>query len=235
MDIFGEALLDFWHDNAPEDLKTQSSLEEEDSIPLSYLFRNFKEMPKLEQKALSLCRGSILDIGAGAGSHSLYLQEKGHQVTALDISKGAAEVCELRGLTSVICQDLYTCKNERYDSLLLLMNGTGLAGNLKGLGPFLKQLSTMLHKGGQVLIEGTDILYMFETDSEDGGYWVPEGKAYYGEVDFTMSYKGKISDPFSWLYLDYNTLARAADFNGFSCKLVQKGSTDNYLAQLTLK
>jgi len=235
MDIFGDALLDYWHDNAPEDLITHSNLEEQDVIPMTYLFRDFKEMPKLEQKALALCKGSVLDMGAGAGSHSLYLQKKQHEVTAMDISKGAAAVCRLRGISTVSCQDLYAPHRQSYDSILMLMNGTGLAGTLKGLGAFLDRLKQLLNKEGQILIEGTDILYMYESDEEDGGYWIPEDLNYYGELTFTMSYKGESSLPFPWLYLDYNTLARAASYHGFKTELIVQGPTENYLARLTLE
>ncbi len=96
MDIFGKALLDYQKGNYIEDIKTISSLDEEDIIPVPYLFRNYEEMPVIEQKALQLCRGSVLDIGCGAGSHSLYLQEKEFQVTALDSSQGAIETCKQR-------------------------------------------------------------------------------------------------------------------------------------------
>ncbi len=233
MDIFGNALLDYLQQRETEDLITYSSLEEEDRIPLSYLFRAYKQMPPLEQKALSLCRGKVLDIGAGAGAHAVYLQKKGLDVTAIDISPGAAEVCQKQGISKVYCQDFKDPLPETYDSLLLLMNGTGLAENLKGLGAFISRLKELLNPGGQILIEGTDILYMFESDQEDGGYWIPENTDYYGEVTFEMSYKGQTSAPFPWLYLDYNTLARAANYHGLDCELVVEGSSDNYLAKLT--
>ena len=107
MDVFGNALLDYWNGIATENILTYSNLEDSDEIPLEYLFRDYKQMPVLEQKALSLCKGSILDLGAGAGSHSMYLQEKNKAVTALDISKGAAEVCRLRGIKNVFCENLF--------------------------------------------------------------------------------------------------------------------------------
>lgn len=231
MDIFGTALMDYWHGRATENITTYSSLEETDEIPLSYLFRTYEEMPELEQYALKKCEGKILDLGAGAGSHTLYLQENNHKVTALDISKGAAQVCRLRGIKKVCCED-FKQHTATYNTLLLLMNGTGLAGTLKGLGPFLNQLKKILLPKGQILIEGTDILYMFKSNEADGGVWVPEHTDYYGEVTFTMVYKGQKTTPFLWLYLDYNTLARAAAYHGFSCELIFKGPQDNYLAQL---
>ena len=76
MDVFGNALLDYWNGIATENILTYSNLEDSDEIPLEYLFRDFKQMPALEKKALKNCKGAILDLGAGAGSHSVYLQER---------------------------------------------------------------------------------------------------------------------------------------------------------------
>lgn len=174
-----------------------------------------------------------MDLGAGAGSHSLYLQKQQKSVTALDLSKGAAEVCKLRGIKTVICEDLFDHKL-KYNTILLLMNGTGLAGTLKNLGPFLEQLKKLLNPNGCILVEGTDILYMFESDEEDGGYWIPDQVDYYGELRFTMQYKDQKTAEFPWLYLDYNTLARAAQYHGFETNLVLEGPQDNYLAKLSL-
>lgn len=232
-DIFGKAVLDFQNKKYSSDIKTYSSLDEEDLIPIPYLFRSFKEMPKLEQKALQLCSGSILDIGCGAGSHSLYLQEKGFDVTALDASEGAIAVCKLRGIKNTFCTDIYDFKGQKFDTLLLLMNGIGLAGKLNQLNVFFTHLKTLLNPNGQILLDSSDILYMFDED-EDGGYWIPDGIDYYGEVTFEMEYKNSKSKPFNWLYLDYNTLQRAALSNAFDCELIQEGEHFDFLAKLSL-
>ena len=132
-DILGKALLDYQSGNYSEDIKTYSSLDEEDIIPIPYLFRDFKKMPPLEQKALKLCYGNILDIGCGAGSHSLYLQKKGLAVTALDQSPGAVETCKLRGIGHTVLQDIQEFNLQKYDTLLMLMNGIGIVGKLKNI------------------------------------------------------------------------------------------------------
>ena len=85
-DLFGKAILDFQTNNSPEDLVTETNISEADEMSVDYLFRSFNEMPKLERKALQLAKGKVLDVGCGAGSHALYLQEKGFDVTAIDTS-----------------------------------------------------------------------------------------------------------------------------------------------------
>lgn len=233
-DVFGKALQDYQKGQYTEDIKTFSSLDEEDVIPLPYLFRTFDEMPQIEQKALQLARGKVLDVGAGAGSHSLYLQNKGLEVTALDSSKGCIEVCQARGVASTICSPILDYSEERYDTLLLLMNGIGLAGQLKNLSGFFQHLASLLQPNGQILLDSSDIIYMFEQD-EDGGYWIPNDGTYYGEVQFEMEYKGQKSEPFDWVYVDFDTLQNACESNGFNCELVISGEHFDYLAKLTLK
>tara|TARA_A100000171_G_C2106510_1_gene132595 strand:+ start:452 stop:1165 length:714 start_codon:yes stop_codon:yes gene_type:complete len=232
-DILGKAVLDYQTGNYSEDIKTYSSLDEEDMIPIPYLFRDFKKMPALEQKALKLCKGNILDIGCGAGSHSLYLQKKGFDVTALDQSPGAIETCKLRGIEHTVLQGIQDFKLQKYDTLLMLMNGIGIVGKLKNIDQFLSHLKSLLKPKGQILLDSSDIIYMYDED-EDGGYWIPDDQNYYGEVTFEMEYRGERSDPLDWLYLDYNTLQRAANANNLTCELVSKGKHYDYLAKLTL-
>lgn len=232
-DLLGTALVDYVNNNYTEDLKTYSSLDEEAVMPLPYLFRTFEEMPMLEQKALELSKGSILDIGCGAGSHSLWLQNNNHKVTALDTSPGAIAVCKKRGIAHCVESEFLTLATGTYDTLLLLMNGIGIAGKLKHLPDYLTHFKKLLKPGGKVLLDSSDIIYMFDQD-EDGGYWTPGNVDYYGEVSFTFSYKNQIGPKFDWLYLDFNTLAYYAETHGFTCELLAEGEHYDYLAKLTV-
>lgn len=233
-DIFGEALIDFQNGNYSEDIITYSSLGEKDVLPLPYLFRNYDAMPIIEQKALDLCRGKILDVGCGSGSHSLYLQKKGLDVTGLDTSEGAVAVAKLRGVTHVVHSTIYEYSGMKFDTILLLMNGIGIAGRLNEVGRLMTQLKTLLNLGGQILLDSSDIIYMFELDN-DGGYWIPNNGKYYGEVEFTMVYKGLKSAPFNWLYLDYNSLKQVAEQHNLSCEMVCEGPHYDYLARLKVQ
>jgi SAM-dependent methyltransferase len=234
-DLFGKAILDYQLNNAPEDLITETSISEADEMSVAYLFRTFKEMPKLEKKALQLCKGKILDIGCGAGSHALYLSsEKKLDVTAIDISANAIKACQLRGLQNAKVQNLLDIESaEKYDTILLLMNGTGIFEKLGRISTYLQKLKSLLNVGGQILIDSSDIIYMYDQD-EDGAYEVP-ADGYYGELTFTVYYKGETEDTFPWLYIDYNTLQNAAHANGLSCELIQEGKHFDYLARITLQ
>ncbi len=231
-DILGRALLDFFHKRYTEDILTETNISEEDVLPLPYFFRDFEEMPGIEQKALDLTKGKILDMGCGAGSHALHLQEKGMDVTAIDLSPGAIEVCNLRGIKNAKVTDLLDV-TEKYDTILLLMNGTGIFENLEKAPMYLKHLKNLLNPGGQILIDSSDLIYMFDVDV-DGGVWVPTEKEYYGELTFKMSYKGEVTDNFEWLYLDFERLKKLAKGAGLKCGLIAEGVHYDYLAKLSL-
>ena len=234
MDVLGKALLDFQMGNYSEDIKTTSSLNEEDILPLPYLFRGFEEMPTLEQKALECCSGKVLDVGCGAGSHSLYLQEKGLDVIGLDQSLGAIQVSKARGVKQTICTEFLNCRELKFDTILLLMNGIGISGKLENLPEFLNHAKRLLRPNGQILLDSSDIIYMFEED-EDGGYWIPGDIDYYGEVQFQLEYKKEKDPVFDWLYLDYNTLIEYASLENLNCELIVEGNHYDYLARLYLK
>ena len=231
-DLFGKAILDFQTNNSPEDLVTETNISEADEMSVEYLFRSFNEMPKLEKKALQLSKGKILDVGCGAGSHALYLQGKGFEVSAIDISANAIKACELRGLKNTKVLNVLDLENEKFDTILLLMNGTGIFGTLSETSKYLQKLKSLLNPNGQILIDSSDIIYMFDAD-EDGSYLVP-ADGYYGELTFTISYKNETEDSFPWLYLDYNTFQNAVHANGLQCELVLEGKHFDYLAKLTL-
>jgi SAM-dependent methyltransferase len=232
-DIMGTALLEYQNGVYTDDLITVSSLGDEDRIPLPYLFRDWDQMPLIEQKALALCKGTVLDIGCAAGSHSLHLQQGGFEVFALDRSPGAMETCRRRGIKNTVQSNILQYRDRKFDTLLMLMNGIGIAEKLKKLGPFLEHLKSLLNPNGQILLDSSDIIYMFEQD-DDGGVWVPNNGSYYGEVTYTMGYKGVKSEPFSWLYIDFERLKEIVEAHGLRCELVISGSHYDYLARLGL-
>ena len=231
-DLMGRAIWDYYYQENSEDLQTETSISELDDLPVSYLFRDYQEMNALEKKALDLSFGKVLDVGSGAGSHSLYLQnERKLEVTALDISPKSIEVCKARGVKNAICEDLLQFSEKDFDTILLLMNGTGIFQSLEHIDQYLQKLKSLVAENGQILIDSTDILYMYDQD-EDGGVLVP-ATGYYGELDYYLHYKGESELPMKWLYLDFDTLENAAIANGFKIQKIEQ-LEDSYLAQLTL-
>lgn len=232
IDVFGKAISAYYHTKDETRILVHSPDFDDDEILVPYLFREFKDMPKLEQTALKKATGKVLDVGCGAGSHALYLQkERELEVTAIDISEGALEICKLRGIKDVRNIDYFKLENERFDTILLLMNGTGIIGKLENLDRFFEHSRKLLSKNGQILIDSSDLSYLFDPD-EDGGIWIDPDAPYYGELEFSISYKGETSQAFDWLYIDATTLATVAENNNFSFELLKKGEHYDYLAIL---
>jgi hypothetical protein len=229
-DALGVALLAYMSGERNLELLVSSDISEDDVIPVDYLFRTNNEFPELETKALALCKGKVLDVGAGSGCHSLVLKEKGFDVETIDVSEGAVNVMLQRGLVSE--QVNFFDVTKKYDTLLFLMNGIGIAGNLKGLKPFLAQSKSLLNSGGQILLDSSDISYMFE--DEDGALWMDLNKPYYGEVVYQMQYNKIKTKPFNWLFIDYDRLKEEAMSLGFNVELVLEDENNQYLAKLWL-
>jgi len=230
MDPMGRAIADYFKTQKASKLRVFSPMFEEDEIPLTTLFRNYESMPEIERKALDLTKGRVLDVGAGAGCHSLVLQEKGMDVTAIDISPLSVETMKKRGVKKVLEQDFFTLEGQ-YDTILMLMNGIGIVGTLERLPEFFKQLDKILAPGGQVLCDSSDISYVFE--DEEGMIDIPNEMNYYGEHSFRMQYKDTIDEPFNWLYIDADTLREKAGRCGYVVEVVAEGEHYDYLARLT--
>lgn len=284
-DPMGAAILDYQTSGKAGKLRVLSSMFEEDEMPVKHLFRSFEEMPKLEQKALMLAKGKVLDVGAGAGCHALALQEgidynqsstqtdttcRIISVKAIDISPLSCEAMRLRGVKDAECINLFdehlssgkssanhsdtTEEGSAFDTILLLMNGTGIAGKIANLPALFHRLKALLNPGGQILIDSSDLKYIYE--NEDGSFDINLAGAYYGEVDYQMVYdglknpmihngqkkkdeNGKIQkavavkgEPFDWLYVDFPLLKSIAESCGLHCELVAEGEHYDYLARI---
>lgn len=229
-DPMGAAILDFQKQGKAARLRVLSSMFEEDEMPVTHLFRSVSKMPLLEQKALQLAKGRVLDIGAGAGCHTLALQEKGFTVKAIDISPLSCEAMKLRGVKDAECINLFDDHlGTGFDTILLLMNGTGIAGKIEHLPALFQRLKALLNPSGQILIDSSDLKYIYE--NEDGSFDINLNGAYYGEVDYQMIYKNVKGDRFDWLYVDFPLLKSIAETYGLHGELVAEGEHYDYLAR----
>ena len=231
-DPFGAAVENYYRNrySLTKTIKVFSSISGEEQIKVPYLFRTEKKMPALEQLALNTCKGLVLDIGACAGSHALALQKKGIDVTALEISNTCCGVMRKRGIKKVICANIYSYEEASYDTLLLLMNGIGLAGTIEGLKELLLHFKKLLKAGGQIIFDSSDIEYAYY--EEDGSKWVDLNNTYYGQVEYTMSFKDIASDKFKWLFIDKNKMKELADELGYTFKILAEGDHYDYLGVL---
>ncbi len=230
-DPMGAAIADYFTKGRAAKLRVFSSQFDEDEIPAEQLFRTFDEMPVLEQEALRRATGKILDCGAGSGCHALALQDMGKQVEAIDISPLSIETMQKRGVRQAYCVNLFDEHYlQKFDTILMLMNGSGIIGKLENMSTFFAKMKQLLNPGGCIYMDSSDLRYLFE--DEDGSFLIDLAGGYYGEIDFRMQYKQVKGDTFDWLYIDFQTLSYYASENGFRAELVKEGEHYDYLACL---
>ena len=229
-DPFEQAFNDYFAGNKDVEVIVHSNKGDDEIMPVKYFFRSFDEMPHLEKTALKLCAGKVLDIGAGSGCHSLVLKSRGMDVTSLDIKKGFSDIMIKRGLQKVIHSDIFNYNSEKYDTLLMLMNGIGFTQNLNGLEKFFSHSKNLLKPGGQIIMDSSDLLYLYK--EEDGSIRINLNEDYYGEIEYQVEYRGVFGNSFKWLFVDFSTLTEYADKMGFRCELIYEGKCFEYLARL---
>ena len=226
-DIYGSFLKDFYNREPDLEVLLHNHYGEAEQYPIHLFFREEADMPDAETIALNLCKGKVLDLGAGTGNHALALQNKGFEVTAIDISEGACEVMRLRGVKNVVCGDVMKYNQHKFDTLLLMMNGIGFVGFMDELEIFLHYAKTILNPGGQILFDSSDVAYLYEDLDRTAD-------PYYGETDYQYEYKGEKGEWFSWLYIDEWTLRKVATACGWELQVVYQNLDDNYLGRLTM-
>ncbi len=236
MDAYGEALKAYYNGNKKIKIKVECDAAETEYWPLKEFFHEWNDMSLIEQKALQMCKGRVMDVGAGAGSHSLWLQNSGLDVTPIDLSPGAVEVMTERGLNAYHI-DFYAAPGYaplggKFDTILLLMNGAGIAGTMDNLPRFLMTCKQMLTEGGKVILDSSDLIYLYL--DEDGSALIDLDSNYYGELRYKMSYAGKTDEEFPWLFIDYDNLEEIARREGFDCRKVYEDDHYQYLAELTI-
>lgn len=232
-DPMGTAISDYFNHHRADRLRVFSSQFEEDMIPVKELFRTMQSMPMLERTALQMSEGKILDVGAGSGCHALALQEMDKEVCAIDISPLSVEVMKQRGVKDSRLVNLFDeTFTETFDTILMLMNGSGIIGRLSNMPNFFQRMKLLLRPGGCILMDSSDLRYLFE--EEDGSIVIDLAGDYYGEIDFQMQYKNVKGDTFDWLYVDFQTLSLYASECGFKAELVKEGKHYDFLAKLSI-
>lgn len=233
-DPLGNALLDYYHqpDDALE-LIVKSPDFKDDVISVKHFFRDYDDMPKIEKLAISECSGSILDVGSGAGCHSMALQNQGFHVTALEASPGAINVLIKRGINNIIHQNIYQVKNKKFDTILMLMNGIGIAGTPAGAETLLLHMKSLLQPDGRIIFDSSDLIYLFDGRSDDINRELDVN--YYGIVQYQMQYKKTEGEPFYWLYLDEQGLITLARKTGYTVEILYRDRHYAYLAKLAIK
>jgi SAM-dependent methyltransferase len=207
---------------------------ERDEVPVSYFFRSPEQFPALERRALDLCRGRVLDVGAGSGCHSLALQDRGLEVTAIEVLPDLVDILRERGVKDARLATWMDVDAGQFDTILMMMNGLGLAETLAGLRGFFQHARRLVGPGGQILADSTDVRVRMDREAARSGRLErPDGR-YVGELHFQLEFDGRKGSPFGQLYVDPETLTRCALEAGWECEiLLEPDEYGNYLARLT--
>jgi SAM-dependent methyltransferase len=230
----GRALVDYHRGTRRGHFIVHSDLWDDEPTPVEEFYRpDDLPIPELELRALTLCRGRVLDLGAGAGRHTLELQARGLDVTAIDICPEAVGVMRDRGVLDARCGDLDTVEGERFDTILLLMHGIGLVGTLGGLAIFLERAKRFIADEGQIVCDSADLTIIVPSlfDSEDSPD-LGTGR-YPGEVEFRLTYGRLEGQPYPWLFVDPRTLERYAKAAGFDFTIGARGAQGAFVAILS--
>ena len=229
-DPLGAAVRDYFRSKLRiSKIKVFSDIGGKETINPAYFLRSYKKMPYLEQLALQQCTGKILDVGACAGSHSLFLQNKGFSVTALDISEECCKIIKIRGVKNVACVDFLSFDG-KFDTILLLMNGIGIAGTMQNLNEFLIHAKSLLNPDGQIIFDSSDISYAYSSTNDV----LNQNVKYYGEVTYKLRYKNTLGRAFNWLFIDSKTMRKNAEKAGFKFDILAEGKHYDYLGILKL-
>jgi hypothetical protein len=224
-DPFGSAVLGIWKGNEDEKLLLHTSYGPVEEMPLEIFFRELDEMTELEVIAIESCRGSVLDLGAGAGCFSVLLQQMEFEIHALDNSLGCANVLHQRGVKNIHQIDLYSYNAPKVNTVLVMMNGLGLAGKLDNVVSFFDHLKSLLAPGGRIIIDSSDISYMYKRGTK------PKDR-YFGEVQFQFEYAGELGEWFDWVYVDYKTLCKVLAPHGWDIELLYENKLGEYLVKV---
>lgn len=232
MEPFGRALLAYLEGDASARLVLRRDDGEEAAIPAAVFFRDESGFTGIEQTAIRLCEGRVLDVGAGAGPHSLALQRGAHSVTAIDISPEAVTVARRRGVTDARCADVFAFEEGPFDTLLMMGHGIGIVETIDGLERFLLRAHSLLSDGGQVLLDSLDV--RVTDDAAHLAYQEANRSAgrYIGEIRMRFEFQDRPGPSCGWLQVDAETLCAHAAPAGWGCEVIHRGAGGNYLARL---
>lgn len=226
--VYENALVNYWKNGDDTPLMIHTNIAETESLHPSYFFRSESELPDHESELLQLAQGTILDVGAGVGSHSLIMQNRGYHIFANEFMQGCCTVMRER-LVQNILHGNFNSLEGRFDTILFIMNGLGMAQTPGGLKNILMKAKSMLNEGGIVLLDAADINHLYQSQ---GFLNIQYDENYYGIVTYQFEYCGKFGSSFQWLFVDKILLEETARQTGFQMTILKDDKQFGYSAML---
>jgi SAM-dependent methyltransferase len=231
---YEKALMDFFYGETENSIAFIREDGFTTEVPVKFFFRDKASFSPIEINALSMCKGRILDVGAGAGTHSLYLQKNSHDVYAMEMLPTLCDLLKMRGVRQVVESDVYQYTSNAFDTIIMLGHGLGMAQDLAGLNRLMKKLKVILKGTGSILCDSLDVGITDVPENLDYQKRIEEQGRYRGEVQFKFRY-GDVEGPYlKWLHVDYSTLEAYALKNNMICDLILEGHGGDYLARLKI-
>lgn len=232
MEPYGNALLDYYTGNSNAEILFRRDDGMEVIVPADIFFRDQDNFSSIEKEAVKLCRGHVLDIGAGTGSQSLILQNSDYRVTSIDIDFNAVTIMKRRRLKDVQCCNIFEFRGGKFDTLLMLGHGIGMVETIDGLDRFLEYAHNLIALNGQMLLDSLDVRKT--TDKNNLTYLEANHKAgrYIGEIRMQCEYQDKKGPYYGWLQVDEETLKNYAELNGWKYQTIRSEKNGDYLARL---
>ena len=233
-DAFGHVMYDYLHG-----IRSQEIIERDDGMfgispgPALY-FAPFEEWPAIEQEAITYARGRVLDVGCGAGRHSLYLQERGLQVLGVDNSPLCLEVCRQRGVRQVreLSVTQLTSRLGIFDTILMLGNNFCLVGDPRRARWLLRRLARMTSTQGRIL---AGLRNPYGTEQPEHLEYHARNRSrgrFPGEARIRVRYKKAVTPWIEFLMLSPDELSLLVGDTPWRVSIVLDETGGNYVAVL---
>ncbi len=190
--------------------------------------------PDRYKEALKHVHGRVLDIGCGAGMHTLYLQEQGVSVTAVDNSPKAIEVCRLRGVKDARILPITKISRhiEPFDSIIMLGNNFGLFANPQRAKRLLQRFNNLTFPGGTLIAESYD---PYQTEDPDHLAYhklnIQRGRMA-GQVRLRVRFRKHKTDWFDYLFVSQDEMLQILEGTGWQLNRFIESTTPAYIAIL---
>ncbi len=198
-------------------------------------FSNYKDWSAIEKRGIGYARGKILDVGCGAGRHALYLQKKGLDVTGIDTSPLAIQVCKTRGLRKarlLSINDVEKFGKSSFDSAIMLGHNFGLFQNRKKFKTLLKKFRKILSPKGVIIAETSDPYKTKNSVHVSYHAWNLKRGRMGGQLKLRLRYKKMISPWFDYLFVSQKELRDLLHGTGWKIQKIFGSKEANYIAIL---
>jgi SAM-dependent methyltransferase len=227
-----QAMLDYWRGDAEGGCAIHRDDGYSYLVPVAAFFAG-PPFNALEQLAMERSTGRVLDVGACVGRHSLFLQEHGCQVTAIELEPTLVDIMSERGVREPLAGSVFSLAGRQFDTMLMLLNGFGLVGTPDGADAFFEHTRQLLSPGGQILCDSVDVRQTTK----------PTHLAYQeanircgrpaGQRRYWMEYRGRRGEPFNWLHMDFDGLRDIARRHDRSAEMLAREEDGHYLARIS--